>query len=70
MGKTYLCSIQVQVAALEEELRITDKLLAERNRLLEAIPPCPMHGSQCVPHALEWIHKKLSEECCERANPD
>lgn len=48
---------------LQEELRITDKLIEERNRVMEAIPPCPNHGSQCVPHALEWVeaHKKQDE---------
>lgn len=40
---------------LTEELRIVNALLDERNKLLDAIPPCPYHGSQCVPHALNWI---------------
>jgi hypothetical protein len=44
------------IEALREELRMTDALLAERQRVLEAIPPCPQHGS-CVPHALEWIER-------------
>lgn len=39
----------------EELLDVTDKLLTERNRVLDAIPKCPAHGSQCVPHAIEWI---------------
>ena len=38
-----------------EELRITDELLANRNRVMEAIPECELHGHQCVPHALDWI---------------
>ncbi len=41
---------------LKEELRITDLLLSERQRVLDAIPACKLHGS-CVPHALEWIEK-------------
>jgi len=42
--------------ALREELRVTDALLEERQRVLDAIPECPCHGP-CVPHALEWIEK-------------
>lgn len=44
-----------EIELLTEELRITDALLVERNRILDAIPPCPEHGGQCVPHALAWI---------------
>lgn len=43
-------------AALKAELKVTDELLAERERVLRAIPECPQHGP-CVPHALEWIEK-------------
>jgi hypothetical protein len=50
-----------RVAALEAELAVTNKLLAERNRVMEAIPECPEHGSQCVPHALEWIERVQKE---------
>jgi hypothetical protein len=39
---------------LREELRVTDQLLSERQKLLDAIPPCPEHGG-CLPHALDWI---------------
>lgn len=44
-------------ADLEKELEVTDQLLAERDRLLEAIPPCPIHG-KCVPHAIEWVEEQ------------
>ena len=44
-----------QGCKLERELAMTDKLLTERERVLRAIPGCPFHGDQCVPHALEWI---------------
>jgi hypothetical protein len=43
------------VDALREELDVTNKLLAERERALKAIPECPEHGPCCVPYALEWI---------------
>lgn len=46
---------EVRPSETEEELRVTDELLAERNRLLDAIPECSVHGPQCVPHAIEWI---------------
>lgn len=48
-----------RIRELEEELAVADKLLAERNRLLDAIPPCPIHGGGCVPHAIEWVEAQL-----------
>jgi len=38
-----------------EELRVTNEILAERERLLRAIPECKEHGP-CVPHAIEWVN--------------
>lgn len=49
-------ALQTELKAAKEEIELDDKLLADRNRLLEAIPECPVHGA-CVPHALEWIEK-------------
>ena len=43
-----------RIAELEAELKVSDKLLEERNKLLKEIPHCVAHGL-CVPHALEWI---------------
>lgn len=40
---------------LRRELEVTDRLLTERERVLRAIPECPAHGPDCVPHALKWI---------------
>jgi len=54
---------QEELLNIQEELRVTDKLLEERSRVMEAIPPCPMHGHQCVPHALDWIAAQI------KANP-
>ena len=45
----------------EELLDVTDKLLAERNRVVDVIPECPVHGPQCVPHAVEWVEKAQAE---------
>ncbi|QLG95295.1 hypothetical protein HZF02_26635 [Pseudomonas yamanorum] len=42
--------------ALREEVTIADKIIVERNLLLDAIPACPVHG-QCIPHAIEWVEK-------------
>ena len=42
---------------LQSELKVTESLLNERQRLLDAIPECPVHG-KCVPYALKWIEKK------------
>uniref|UniRef100_A0A6M3INY6 Uncharacterized protein n=1 Tax=viral metagenome TaxID=1070528 RepID=A0A6M3INY6_9ZZZZ len=39
---------------LEEEVKVTNMLLKDRDRLLKEIPQCVAHGP-CVPHALEWI---------------
>lgn len=44
-----------EVASLREEVAISDKLLAERNRLLDLFE-CPVHGP-CVPHAIEEVAK-------------
>lgn len=44
------------LSALRKELDVTDELLADRQRVLDAIPECPAHGP-CVPHALEWIER-------------
>ena len=48
-----------KVTELEKEIVVTDGLLEDRQRVLDAIPACPRHGS-CVPHAIEWV-KKVQE---------
>lgn len=47
-------------AALREELDITDKLLNSQYELIDLIPPCPEHGSRCLPHAMEWVRERLA----------
>jgi hypothetical protein len=44
---------------LAAELAVTEALLAERQRVLDAIPPCPTHGANCVPHALDWVRRRI-----------
>jgi hypothetical protein len=56
MSETKNISLSTRVRELEDELRVADQLLQERQRVLDAIPECKMHG-KCVPHALEWIEK-------------
>jgi hypothetical protein len=46
-----------KIAELEKELKVTKELLADRQKLLDAIPECPVHG-KCVPNALLWIECK------------
>ncbi len=47
---------------LREYIQVSEKVSEERLEVLEAIPPCPMHGAQCVPHALEWIKRRTPAE--------
>lgn len=49
-----------RITELEKELKVTDELLNDRQRLLDAIPECEAHG-KCVPHALDWIEIKKSK---------
>ena len=48
-----------RIAELEEENETADKLIEERNRVLDALP-CGSHG-RCVPHALAEIGRLQSE---------
>lgn len=44
-----------------EEIKATEKILENRNRLFEYIPKCEVHGKFCVPHAIEWINNIKSK---------
>lgn len=46
---------ELALTRLQEELDVSDKLLKEYERVMKAIPACPLHGHHCVPHALRWI---------------
>lgn len=55
-----------EVDALKREIKTDDELLADRNRILEALP-CPTHGP-CVPYVLHNISDmKNATEHLERA---
>lgn len=57
-------ALHARIDELEEELSLTEKILATRQQVLDAIPECPAHGGGCTPHALEWIGnaKRLEAE--------
>lgn len=40
-------------------LNANERLLHERQKVLDAIPECGQHGMNCVPHALEWIKARV-----------
>ena len=62
-----MANVIKQCEARDEKIEVLDKLLAERNRLLEAIPECQAHGDKCVPHAIEWVNQsKTDKEEIER----
>jgi len=50
-----LIKCEREIHRLREELEATERILVEREKVLNAIPECPVHGSACVPHAIEWI---------------
>lgn len=52
-------------AALAEELKLDKQRLSNLEHLLDAIPPCPAHGTGCIAHALEWISNKCNEDADE-----
>jgi len=41
-----LQSLALALASLDED----------RHRLLNALPPCPIHGPHCVPYAVSWLN--------------
>lgn len=46
-------SLEATIEGMREEIRLDDELLAERDKVLDALP-CPSHG-RCVPFALQEI---------------
>jgi hypothetical protein len=52
--------LNAQIEALAKEIKVDDELLAERDRLLDAIPACEAHCNRCVPHAIEWVRAALA----------
>lgn len=47
--------------AVAQQLVATRAQLEEAERVLQLIPPCPVHGWRCIPHALEWVRLHLPQ---------
>lgn len=68
LHKATLGAAMDMIDSLQQEIEADNKIIAERQRLLDAIPECPEHGCTCVPHAIEWVEgaidkiKQLEEE--------
>lgn len=58
--KALVRELHGRISELEEEVAVDNKLLAERDRLLDAIPACSAHGDKCIPHAIEWVREQLA----------
>lgn len=40
---------------LKKEMKLTDERNERLTELLHKIPECPMHGNDCIPHAMSWL---------------
>lgn len=47
--------LQAELAEAKAEIEVGDKIIKERNRILDEFP-CPVHGP-CVPYVIEKIYK-------------
>lgn len=45
-----------EIDLLKEEIKLDNRRIADLEKVLYAIPECPVHGG-CIPHALEWIER-------------
>lgn len=52
---TLEATLRMQLEEAKREIATDDRLLADRDRLLDAIPPCQSHGNRCIPHAVAWV---------------
>lgn len=66
-GDGLIYTLAAEVQNLRDKLAVTDKIVAELERVLNAIPECGAHGSRCVPHAIEWIESAKAKPTT--ANP-
>jgi hypothetical protein len=61
-----MAGLLVEIAKQQEEIRITDQLLNERNSTLALIPGCHPHGDHCQPYYRKWIDKaRITMTFCE-----
>jgi hypothetical protein len=54
-------ALEHRVRELQNALETTETICDERTRVLHAIPPCPVHGQNCVPYAVEWVEMRKLE---------
>ncbi len=61
--RSVITDIDTQMLWIEKnDLGVTESLLEQRQRVLDEVPECPIHGGNCVPHAVEWIKAKKENE--------
>lgn len=53
----HIFELEKSLKLQERLLEIDNKIIDERNKLHSAIPECPVHGCECVPHAIEWVNR-------------
>lgn len=53
--ETMIINLKAENKKLEKELKITDELLEERQKVLDTIPECQVHGKGCLPKISNWI---------------
>lgn len=42
-------------------IRMLNKMVDDRNAVIDLIPPCPLHGVGCLAYASQWIRRKQLE---------
>lgn len=62
----YITSQESKIKKLKEEIEVSDKIITERNRILDE-HPCPVHGP-CVTHVLEKLQKLEAVRAAAKEN--
>lgn len=50
--------LEARVAELTAEVTLDDARIAGLEAVVRAVPACPAHGDQCLPHAVAWIEER------------
>ena len=53
----HIRDLEKEIEEFRREIKVSDQLIEQRDRLLQSIPECPVHGSGCIPHAIEWVNR-------------
>lgn len=48
-----------RIAMAMDEFEVTDQLYNDYRAVVNLIPECPSHGSDCLPHARRWIADQI-----------